>query len=375
MLDSKYQLHTMVHISWMLLTTSIPFFVRKYKPVYHQYFDLQGHRGGRGDANENTLPAFAWGMISGATTLELDNGLTKDGVPVVWHDESIIAEKCQDSAPAFEDDPDFPYVGKNIANLTLAQIKTLDCGSKRLHDFPLQLTYSGTKISTLKELFEFAQCADPHHQILWNIESKVNPVIPGATRSVEDFVTAQHAEFVSSGYDPSHITYQSFDWRTLVAMKSLDDRFPTSALISEDSLVASSNGISPWLAGIRLEDFPGSTIDVQIANAARSIKADVLSPAAFYSNSSGDDASLPGYIPFTTVDMIESAHELGMTIVPWTVDRLNIADQLVSWGVDGIITDYPSILRRWAGLKNLKLAPRFPKEEVLFCLRKHIQTV
>jgi hypothetical protein len=31
----------------------------------------------------------------------------------------------------FTSDPSFPYVGKHVANLTLAQIKTLDCGSKR----------------------------------------------------------------------------------------------------------------------------------------------------------------------------------------------------------------------------------------------------
>lgn len=40
-------------------------------------FDIQAHRGGRGDVVENTLPAFAWALIHGATTLELDNGITK----------------------------------------------------------------------------------------------------------------------------------------------------------------------------------------------------------------------------------------------------------------------------------------------------------
>ena len=38
---------------------------------------LQAHRGGRGNTVENTLPAFAWGLIYGASTLELDNGITK----------------------------------------------------------------------------------------------------------------------------------------------------------------------------------------------------------------------------------------------------------------------------------------------------------
>jgi glycerophosphoryl diester phosphodiesterase len=39
-------------------------------------------------------------LIDGATTLELDNGITQDGEVVVWHDEKIIASKCQDTSPA-----------------------------------------------------------------------------------------------------------------------------------------------------------------------------------------------------------------------------------------------------------------------------------
>lgn len=77
---------------------------------------------------------------------------------VVWHDENITEEKCIDTEPAVclvhpsaappiplngrdrvgiqePGDPDFPYVGKFIANLTLAQLQTLDCGSKRLNYF------------------------------------------------------------------------------------------------------------------------------------------------------------------------------------------------------------------------------------------------
>lgn len=64
-------------------------------------------------------------------------GLTKDGVPIVWHDEIIDATKCKDTGAAFSNDPFYPYVGKNVANLTLAQIKTLDCGSLRIDGFPL----------------------------------------------------------------------------------------------------------------------------------------------------------------------------------------------------------------------------------------------
>jgi hypothetical protein len=70
----------------------------------------------------------------------------------------------------------------------------------------MQLIYPGTKISTLEEVFEFADCADPWHQIRWNIESKINPVNPNTTLGVDDFVTKQHAVFVASSYPPSSIT-------------------------------------------------------------------------------------------------------------------------------------------------------------------------
>ena len=101
----------------------------------------------------------------------------------------------------------------------------------------LQLTYPRSKIPTLREVFEFAGCADPQRQISWNIESKINPILPSKTRGVADFVSAQHKEFVDSLYSLSQITvryflltskcsvfnnnlqYQSFDWRTLIAMK------------------------------------------------------------------------------------------------------------------------------------------------------------
>lgn len=70
----------------------------------------------------------------------------------------------------------------------------------------MQLLYPGTKISTLREVFEFASCADPQHEIRWNIESKINALYTNTTRGVMDFVRNQHAEFVQSPYRASYIT-------------------------------------------------------------------------------------------------------------------------------------------------------------------------
>jgi len=100
-------------------------------------FDLQAHRGGRGETTEESLRAFAKSIELGVSTLELDIVITKDGQPLVWHDPTIDAKKCVDTAPAFAGDPQYPYVGKLVHELTLAQIRTLDCG-RRLAEFPMR---------------------------------------------------------------------------------------------------------------------------------------------------------------------------------------------------------------------------------------------
>ncbi|KAG0703102.1 PLC-like phosphodiesterase [Suillus ampliporus] len=343
----------------------------------HRFYDVQAHRGGRGNVVESTLPSFAWGLIDGATTLELDNGIThasshfswsRDGEVVVWHDESITAEKCSDTAPVVPDDPAYPYVGKFITNLTLAQIKTLDCGSKRQTNYPHQLVYPGARISTLREVFDFVACADLSHQILWNIESKINAQYPNRTAGVDDFVQKQHEIFVSSPYYKS-ITYQSFDWRTLVAMKNLDDKILTSALIDEDNAFTPDNSTSPWLAGLRLESFPGPSLSKQMAQAAHAVQADILSPTGTFIM---PFSSHEGSSHFTTPEMIGEAHRLGMKVVPFTVNRLDRVEELVKGGVDGIITDYPNVVRRWAKQQGLLVAPKYPKQRVFSCLYQHM---
>ena len=66
-----------------------------------------------------------------------------------------------------------------------------------------QLVYPGTRISTLQEVFDFVECADPSHSILWNIESKINAEFPNQTWGVDDFVLKQHALFDASPYKSS----------------------------------------------------------------------------------------------------------------------------------------------------------------------------
>jgi glycerophosphoryl diester phosphodiesterase len=110
------------------------------------HFDLQAHRGGIGLTTESTLRGFAKAIELGVTTLELDAQVTQDEKVVVTHDRQVNGVKCRDTAPAFPGDPEFPYAGDFITNLTLAQIKTLECGYQALPDFPNQEVVSAPPI-------------------------------------------------------------------------------------------------------------------------------------------------------------------------------------------------------------------------------------
>jgi glycerophosphoryl diester phosphodiesterase len=186
----------------------------------------------------------------------------------------------------------------------------------------------------MTEVFDFASCVDPAHRVKWNIESKINPVQYNQTKGVKDFVTLQHAAFKKSPYYKS-ITYQSFDWRTLIAMKKLAPEVLTSALIDDTTYFATNGTPSAWLGGVNIDKFGSKkdSIDLKIPRAAASIGAGVLSP---YVGNGGGTTEL---VPFVTKAMVKESHRLGLFVKPWTVNNLTVLADHVSWGIDGTITD------------------------------------
>src|ERR1700754_4334126 len=124
------------------------------------HFDLQAHRGGLGLTTEESLEGFTKALRLGVSTLELDTHVTKDKKVVVNHDRQISAQKCRDTAPVRPGDPMYPYVGKYIKDLTLAQIKTMDCGYQLLPGFPEQEQIKGFRMLELKDVLNLVKS---HH--------------------------------------------------------------------------------------------------------------------------------------------------------------------------------------------------------------------
>lgn len=295
-------------------------------------FDLQSHRGGRGEWTEESLAAFANSLQLGVTTLELDTHLTSDGKVIVWHDDTIQADKCQDTAPATPGDAAFPYVGDRVAELSLAQIKTLDCGFVQLKGFPEQDVIAGNRIAELKDVFQLVRDADAK-KVSFNIETKVEDGKSGGEGMVA-LTKAVVTEIQASGM-AERTTVQSFDWSSLNLTKELAPELPLVALSSGDAwLEVGQPGASPNLGGIDIDTYGGS-----LAQAAAAQGYDAVSPA-FRS---------------VTPGMITEAHALGLPVVPWTVNTVADMTRLMDLGVDGIITDYPTRLRTVMEDRGLKL--------------------
>jgi glycerophosphoryl diester phosphodiesterase len=242
-------------------------------------FDLQAHRGGRGETTEESLRAFAKSLELGVSTLELDIIITKDAQPLVWHDPKIEPTKCADTAPAFAGDPHYPYVGKLVHDLTLAQIHTLDCG-KLLKDFPAAEVVRSNKIATLPEVFALADSY--HADVRYNIETKVEAEKPETSAAPQDFVDVIIAAVRAAG-KVDKVEIQSFDWRTLPLVRAAESSIPLVALWDETTWVPGS----PWLAGVDPAVVPDPIAGAQLVGAG------ILSPG--YSVPYGMTPKDPGF--------------------------------------------------------------------------------
>ncbi len=319
-----------------------------------QSFDLQAHRGGLGLVTESSLQAFANAMRLGVTTLELDIQISEDRVAIVTHDRQVAAEKCRDTAPLHAADTEFPYVGKFIKDLSLAQIQTLDCGSLVLDDFPQQRLVPGVTMPTLLEVLHLVKLYSADELIL-NIETKVEAGAPHETAPREQFVSlVLHDIDIAAMRD--QVTIQSFDWAALMLMRERAGKIPIIALLGQSFLRCGESGSSPWTGGIDADDYQCNPIAI-----AHSFGASAISPV----HGDPQDGSIgqTGYVPFVTEKFVRDAHDIGMKVIPWTVDDPATATHLVKLGVDGIITNYPDRLRDVMAEFNIPLPKAyFPPE-------------
>ncbi len=252
---------------------------------------------------ENSLAAFEYALAQGVDALELDLAVTKDNVLVVSHDPELSAKIC--TGPA-----GLPRV---IRQLTLAEVREFDCGSKQSTEFPKQKVIPGTKVPTFAEVLTLARTA----KVDLNVETKIFPSKPELTPAPEDFARMVIEEVRKHNLE-ARLILQSFDWRTLTAAKKLAPKVRLSALYP--------SGMSEAQAK---KDY--------IAEAKR-LGFQIVSP----------------HFRLTSKAEVDRAHQLGLVVVPWTANDAKIWDQLVDAKVDAIITDDPAALIAYLKGKGMR---------------------
>ena len=245
--------------------------------------DVVAHRGSSGAAPENTLAAVRLAIEHKSDVVENDIQRTSDGELVIMHDTTLA--RTTDVEQVFPDRA--PW---NVRDFTLAEVKQLDAGSWFAPEF------AGERVPTLAEWVH-----EVGGQAGMLLEPKAPELYPGIEtdldkelRSLPEFERALKAD---------QVVVQAFNHAWLRIYK---DRAP-------DVPVGLLYGYKPT--------------EVEIA--AASTWAEQVNPAL-------------GAIDQTTVDQV---HAHGMEIHVWTVNAGTDMRRAINWRVDGIITNYPQVLR------------------------------
>ena len=258
---------------------------------------VHGHRGARARRPENTIPAFQYAIEQGVDALEMDMAVTRDNVIVISHDPILQPPVCNG-----------PKEKAVIHELTLAEVRQWDCGAVRNPRFDTQQTVPGTRMPTLDDVFHLASLG----RFDYNIETKSFPDKPEYTPPPDEFARMVLAKIREYKLE-KRIILQSFDFRTLVAMRKLAAEIRLSALTENDK-----------------REFAAIT--------AEAGSAEIISPEYH----------------LVTPDKVAAAHKAGLQVVPWTANTEADWDRLVEAGVDAIISDDPATLIAYLKKKGLR---------------------
>lgn len=316
-----------------------------YAKVNYDVFDLEAHRGGRDVRPENTLYSYAYAIELGATSIECDMQLTKDGQIVMSHNPILNSDITRDENGNYIENNKYDIRLMTVDELKKFDVGVMDPNCGEYYDLhgKTQFTYDA-KIPTLEELMQLIQSYGDKNIVL-NIETKSypDPVSAGYKNNADPKKFVEVFNNIVKKYDmEDRVVLQSFDWQTLIEMKKLNPNISTSALWQKqpswgrdsESLRRYEKKKSPWLSGLDIKDYQGNPV-----KAAHAIGADIISP--YYTEISKQD--------------VDEAHSLGMKVVPWTVNNEKDMNMLLDMGVDGIISDKPWLLKQVLEKRNIKL--------------------
>ncbi len=325
---------------------------KPHSPYSPPYIEIYAHRGARGLAPENTLPAYQRGLALGVDWVDMDLGITRDGALIVYHDfflnpdilrknDVFWAYSKEDflrqltDAPGGLDQNMEPYL---IKNLNVEDLGDYDAGrlnplSPYASLFPRQEGADGIKIPSLEEVVTMVDTTSMKH-VFFQMEIKIDPTHPSWTVSGEQFIRTLDL-FLRHHQLTDRVEIQSLDWGVLEKLHELNADLKLAFLITKENR-AKMDDPNPaeagrWTGGHLLKDHGGSPLQM-----IKDLGGSCYEP---------QDSEL-------TQAQLREAHQLGLKVVVWPWPEVThsgfdpkLINKLIDWGVDGIITDDPDKLR------------------------------
>ncbi len=243
-----------------------------------------GHRGFSAFAPENTLPAFQLALEAGVNVVELDYRQSADGQLMVIHDADL--DRTTDAR--------LRWGGKHIRveDKTAWEIRSLDAGSW------FDPKYAGARIPFLGEALDL-------------IQPRTIALLERKSGSVESTI-----QLLESKRLAGRVIVQSFDWGFL---RAVHERMPDQALAALGPLsglpgVKRTPGVFGQLTGRWLKALRKTGASVVVWNKQ------------------------------LTRTAVRQAHERGLKVWVYTINRPELAQRVLAIGVDGIITNNPAII-------------------------------
>ncbi len=249
------------------------------------------HRGYSMLAPENTIPAFEYALTAGADLVELDYHHSEDGVPIVIHDYEL--DRTTDA------DEQSGRKKLRVDSLLASELQPFDAGKWFNRNF------AGTRIPLLTEALDTIQ-----KRGVTLIERKAGD----AATCVR---LLRERELVNK------VVVQAFDWKYLKEFHELEPRQVLGAL-----------GPPSTRDGKRLTDAE-KALSPDWNREVKSIGAH----AVVWNKQVNKDA-------------IDDAHKQGLKVWVYTINDEALARTLLDAGVDGIISDNPSLIFRAVALRS-----------------------
>lgn len=286
---------------------------------------IYAHRAGRGLAPENTLQACQIALGHGIDFIDFDLGMTKDGELVVTHDSCLNPDLTKNHKGDFITEP-IPIYELTYQELLSYNVGQINPDSPYASYFPDQEQMEQAHIPLLREAIELVLSL-VGTGAGFQLEIKTDPTEPHLTATPEAFAKALHAVLVEySLFERTEV--QAFDYRCLLSFQKNNPFVKTSYLTPAEA----DFSFSPlWTAGYDVKNYENSM--------PKMIKA------------------LGGscWGPFqedVTEEKVREAKDLGLKIVPWGYPEKEGTEfnhyqivKLIEWGVDGVITDRPDVLK------------------------------